>query len=168
MSSRRWCEGTHLKRALNAAKGYRFVVAAFAVSLLLIVFFVFAPMPSSVSQSVTVTVTQDGEEVRETSATREATRETWPESQGWRAVGKVAVPLLVLTGLPLLLPWRRTAIAARTASTALLFFGVLLGALSFWILYLPGAVLMLIAMIRALEERRLLEGRGQASAQQAP
>lgn len=90
------------------------------------------------------------------------------KSQGWRPVRKVAVPLLVLTGLPLLLPWRRTAIAARTVSTGLLFFGVLLGALSFWILYLPAAVLMLIAMIRALEERRLLEGTGQVSPEQAP
>ncbi len=157
-----------MTRALSPAKGYRFVLAAFTVSLLLIVFFVFAPMPASVSHTVTVTVTEDGEEIRESERTRAISRETWPESQGWRAVGKVTVPLLVLTGLPLLLPWRRTAIAVRTASTALLFFGVLLGALSFGILYLPGAVLMLIAMIRALEERRLLERRGHASAQEAP
>lgn len=158
-----------MTRALSPARGHLFVVAAFVVSLLLIVFFVFVPLPSSsVSSTVTATVTQEGAEVGETSSTREVTRETWPESQGWDAVGRVVVPLLVLTGLPLLLPWRRTAIAARTASTALLFFGVLLGVLSFWILYLPGAVLMLIATIRALEVRRALEGRGQASAEPAP
>ncbi len=158
-----------MTRALSPAKGYGFVVAAFATSLLLIVFFVFAPMPASLSHTVSVTVKQDGEEVREGVGTREVSRETWPESQGWRAVGKVALPLLVVTGLPLLLPWRRAAIAGRTASTGLLFFGVLLGALSFfWFLYLPGAVLMLIAMIRALEDRRLLEGKGQASAEHAP
>ncbi len=156
-----------MTRALSPAKGYRFVLAAFTVSLLLIVFFVFAPMPASVSHTVTVTVTEDGEEIRESERTRAISRETWPESQGWRAVGKVVVPLLVLTGLPLLLPWRPTAIAARTASTALLFFGVLLGALSFGLLYLPAAVLMLIAMIRALEERQLLEDIGQASAEEA-
>lgn len=140
-----------MTRTTIRAGGYSLVVAAFTVSILVAVILAFAPMVTSVSESAGVTVTQDEEDVGETERRTAVTHETLPEAQGWGAVAAVGVPLLLLTGLPLLIPWPRAAMVVRAVSTFLLFAGVLLGALSFGIFYLPAAVLMLIATILAFK-----------------
>lgn len=132
-------------------KGSGVVVAAFVVSILAAGFLAFAPVMTSVTESVGVTVTPDGDTNSVQDRSKQVRRETLAESQGWRTVTTVAIPLLVLTGVPLLVPRRRWAIFARGASTLLLLTGVFLGALSFGIFYLPAAILMGAATILAFE-----------------
>jgi hypothetical protein len=135
---------------MTRVAGYRLVVGAFTVSLLVTAFLAFAPMVTSVSQSASVAVTDGSGAIPEPEGRAEIRHETLPEAQGWTAVTTVAGPLLVLTAVPLLVTGRRAPILVRGTSTALLLAGVVLGALSFGIFYLPPAALMLVATIVAI------------------
>lgn len=138
-----------------AAAGYAFVVAAAAVAVLASLVLAVAPMSTTVSESARVTGAPDATATEtspdaEAQSGRQVTHHTLAESEGWATVALLAGPLLLLAGVPLLAHRRGPAIAVRGACGVLLLAGTVLGALSFGILYLPVAALMLVAAGLAL------------------
>ena len=130
-----------------------FVVAAFAVSVVSAVGLSFIPVQTAVTHSVQVELGQErNSDPSEVGESMEVRRQTLPQAQGWGAVAAISLPLL-LTAFPLFLRRGRPATMGHLVSTVILFFGVLVGAMSFGILYLVPAVLMLSATVCSLGRR---------------
>lgn len=131
-----------------------FVVAAFAFSVASAIGLSFIPVQTAVSHAVQIEAGQEsGSEPSEARESMVVRRQTLPQAQGWGAVAAVSFPLLLLTAFPLVLRRGRRAAVGRLMSTVALFFGVLVGAMSFGILYLVPAVLMLGATVCSLSRR---------------
>lgn len=134
--------------------GTWFVAAAFAVSVASAIALAFIPVQTAVSHGVQIEVGQGpGSDPSEVGESVEVQRQTLPQAQGWSTVVAISVPLLLLTAVPLFLRRERSARVGRIVSTVILFFGVLVGAMSFGILYLVPAVLMLGATVCTLSRR---------------
>ena len=137
-------------------RGYRFVLAAFVVAIGVVVVVAFVPLGTSVEEVVAETqadATAHGETTIHVERSQWVERHTIAESDGWGVVLGITLPLLAISGFPLFATGRRRAIAARGASTALLVVGILL-AMSLSIFIAPIALLMLIATILAVADRR--------------
>lgn len=127
-------------------RGYSFVVAAAGLAVLVTGILAFAPLSASVTATA---VPEDGAEAEPSGSTMEVTRESLPESQGWAVVARIAVPLLLVAGAPLLVPSGRRAWLVRGVSAGLLFGGTVMGILSIGVLFLPSAMLMAIGAVKS-------------------
>lgn len=112
-------------------RGYWFVLAAFVAAVIAVSVLAFVPLRTAVEVFTEVTI---------------------PAVYGWRAVLRVAVPILLLSGFPLLVPSRPPARLVRGISTVLLTAGMV-AAMSVSIFILPVALLMFVATILSPPER---------------
>lgn len=137
-------------------KGYWFVLAAFLVSLGVVVVLAFVPLGTSVEEYVAETrteVTEDGEPQVTVDRRQEVERHTVADTDGWGVVLALGAGMLVLSGLPLMIRTGRLGLVVRVTSTVLLTLGMV-AAMSLSAFIFPVALLMLIATGLALAERR--------------
>lgn len=152
---------------MSRDRGYGFVIAAFTIAVAATGVLAFAPLGATVTETAVPDedISEDGVRPQ---APEEVTRRSLVEEQGWSEVARIAVPLLLVTGMPLLAPSGRRARILRGASTVLLFSGVVVGILSVGIFLLPAAVLMLIATAVSLSNREKLTARQGRNNRQRP
>lgn len=137
-------------------KGYWFVLAAFLVSVGVVVVLAFVPLGTSVEEYVAETrteVTEGGEPQVTVDRRQEVERHTLAHTDGWGVVLALGAGMLVLSGLPLLLRAGRLGFVVRATSTVLLTLGMVV-AMSFSVFIFPVALLMLIATGLALADHR--------------
>lgn len=125
-------------------RGYRLVIAAFAMALAGVAILALAPLTTVVTERDSANMSQTDEANEE-----EWSRENLVATDGWGAVARIALAVAVVGGLPLLAPSGRPALVTRAASSLLLFSGVVVGIFSIGIFLAPAALLMLIATVLA-------------------
>lgn len=136
-------------------RGYWFVLAAFLAAVIAVSVLAFVPLGTAVEEFTEVTIpesTWESEHQQQVKQHQEVVQRTIPEVDGWGAVLRVAVPLFLLSGMPLLVPRGRSARLVRGISTVLLTAGML-AAMSVSIFILPVALLMFVATILSAPER---------------
>ena len=145
---------------MTRERGYGLVIAAFVITVAAAGVLAFAPLTTTVTATA-VPADEISDEGTRRQPPQDVTRENLSlvEAQGWGEVAGIAVPVLLVTGMPLLAPSGRRARILRGVSTVLLFSGVVLGILSFGIYLLPSAVLMFVAATLALTNRHKPTGR---------
>lgn len=132
-------------------RGYVFAVAAFAAAAVAVGIVAFAPLMTTHEVSIPSPDQTDASTAPEPIA-EERRSSSIPGSQGWGTVVRIAIPVLLVAAAPLAAPTGRRGRVLRSASTVLLFGGVVIGAMSVGMFLLPAAILMLIAAGRSSDQ----------------